>query len=135
MLIREIEGGTDSNNRKITVITICCDSWFLAHGQPLRRRCDSGASRAYILYYIGIRLSIYYNNIMYYVRRLTIYLQHCSVHRIKIIFMKTHGFGGRYTSLSRIYTYFFGDVKTKNYNNYKRRTYNILLYTRSVYNI
>jgi len=24
MLIREIEGGTDSNNRKITVITICC---------------------------------------------------------------------------------------------------------------
>jgi len=24
MLIREIEGGTDSNNRKITVITIYC---------------------------------------------------------------------------------------------------------------
>jgi len=44
MLIREIEGGTDSNNRKITVITICCDGRFLARGRTPADRCEGGAT-------------------------------------------------------------------------------------------
>lgn len=54
MLIREIEGGTDSNNRKITVITICCDSWFLARGLTQAGRCEGGATpvRRARMYYI-----------------------------------------------------------------------------------
>jgi len=57
MLIREIEGGTDSNNRKITVITICCDSRFLARGRtPAGRCCEGGATpvRRARMYYIFI---------------------------------------------------------------------------------
>jgi len=56
MLIREIEGGTDSNNRKITVITICCDdSRFLARGLTPAGRCEGGATtvlRAHMYYII-----------------------------------------------------------------------------------
>lgn len=49
ILIREIEGGTDSNNRKITVITIRTPRgrvrryYIVKRKMPVRRRCDSAA--------------------------------------------------------------------------------------------
>lgn len=69
ILIREIEGGTDSNNRKITVISIRTHSrltWYsmpTARGRPGRKRggaTERTRARAYNKYKY-IRTRTYYS--------------------------------------------------------------------------